>query len=769
MAEQGQVYTNAYLRCEAALTLLLHVASILVITTLVAIQPAAGQSTKPGPSVYFDQSHEYLFIGDGFAQMLQGFGFGVVNSRDTFPPKDLSRYPLLILQQERTSIDYDAACLAAIERHLDRGGGLLIFADYANRDASAPDPPLNRVLARLGVRVSRKSVHSPLTVVADPAWGGAFQVDMGLRSSSVVESAGSNASEFHPLVTDQNGNCIVGAMQVGAGRVVVSGEQMLRERTPAAAHNQFPEILFDPVNPRVRQMWHRIATWLAGFNPDTPPAGSPLPAIETRSASSSLSDGKVTVYYSGPMRAQAEFILSSFQRIYAEIKEFYRCEPAEPIYFEALPGDGGGFTSGRHIGIGALADQRGIRDVMLWEMTNAWGLPQTPSFVEAWTTFTHYALCGPLGIRPASDYAKRVAEDTAEVDADDPDRQKIDITLVELEMVVPGRPRDNSRWDHIRTMKCGLMVNELYRKYGIEFLRRVIRIHHALHGDNALVRSWGEFVNEWSLAAGRNLADYFRSWGARFEPSDLPDTPAAIKIEADRLIALDDKRHADELAAATEYEIYRAQLQDESWVDSCTVTNNLAGNNVHSAWIPDIKNPPQRWSFLAYAPGSDRHGFLVLHPLTPTTPCKLVRKISVPGAGRYRLAVGGMLRAGGNPVEVRLFVDGAEIWSQQLTRPMKPFHHSEDLAGYAGKTVTVRFEVDSKGQWGFREVLLNYLTLVAQAGVSTPVGIPTPVQNHGEVRQTLGPGDPRAPSLRVGLQPLHQPGAITHHMLQRVA
>jgi hypothetical protein len=43
---------------------------------------------------------------------------------------------------------------------------------------------------------------------------------------------------------------------------------------------------------------------------------------------------------------------------------------------------------------------------------------------------------------------------------------------------------------------------------------------------------------------------------------------------------------------------------------------------------------------------------------------------------------------------------------------MAAFHKVVDLSPYAGKTITLRLVSDTEGEWGCREAMLNYVTVI---------------------------------------------------------
>ncbi len=702
-------------------------AKTALFTTLLALLAvlASAQQMTFAPSALVDQSHDFKFVVSHFAGALNQTGFRVVDSYADFPPQNLNSFNLLVLHQDNTSIPWDAASTQAVDAFLRQGGGVLVFDDNGYRNPASPPNPINQILEKYGLHVTRRWEKVPLYVHSASSWGQGFYITQFIRRSSVIISTDPQHYKLHPVITDPAGRCVMGWVNVGNGRLLVTGEMMMMDRTPTAVHDMFAvKLLNDTVtNSKVNAVWTNITSWLATGS--TTPIYKPkvLPAHTSAYPVNFAANGKLRVYYTLPLRTRALFILAKFSKIYKLLQNMYHCHPVQ-LTLMTLATDGGAWTSTPRIALGALADNTTLQGFMLWEMTNAWPLPQPPSWVEGWTSFTHTLLSSTLRLQGQRVKSMPFTEQELTIHADDPTNLKINIAKRDLEGKL-GRSVTGHRWNYLKTIKIGLLLDHLYRRYGVQLFRRLIHIHHAIYSaetttDNNIpislrsytIPSFSEYVREWSLAAGRNMSHYFHRWGATFSPPNLPAANAQIKALGDSLVLKDKQMIREDKNAKQVYEANRQQLSNSSWINSISLKHNFLGDVPASDWIENLQNPPARLAYLAVHSGVDEHGFLVIHPKTPDTPCVMAVTEKVPAAGKPLLVVEGMLRKNGSPVTMRIYIDSQEVWHRNLHTPLTPFYATINLDSWLGKSIRVRVENDSNGNWGFREVLIHCIGVI---------------------------------------------------------
>ena len=154
------------------------------------------------------------------------------------------------------------------------------------------------------------------------------------------------------------------------------------------------------------------------------------------------------------------------------------------------------------------------------------------------------------------------------------------------------------------------------------------------------------------------------------------------------------------------------------WKNAWRLEHNYTGD-LKASWVETITQPPVHLGPLKVSTeplhltgNVPRHGYLVIHPQTPTNPATLTRRIDVPATGATQIYLGGMRRIGGSRVFLSFKIDSVQVWKKPLLRDMIPFHEGIDLSPYAGQAITLCLSADTQGEWGCREALLDYVTIL---------------------------------------------------------
>ncbi|UCH34356.1 MAG: hypothetical protein JSV65_17800, partial [Armatimonadota bacterium] len=517
----------------------------------VPLNTASAASPRNSRSILLDQSHEYLFAVDHLGGVLYESGYDVTVSRDVFPPDDLDAFDVLLLHQSSVSIDYDARSLSRIRQFVLEGGGLYLMANplasFAGRDY-----PIEKVADLFGVRLERTPGQPPLTTVSEAFFGNAFELTrlhahpvgvmtIGRQSDPQLRGAG-------VMATDAGGSAVLLLLQYGGGRVVITTDHSLL-RNPSFERST-------PQTQRQREFIVRLFDWLARLDQRNDSPAKPRRGLQMRTPRTVLERNGLVVAYTPALRDGAAYILAAYDRFYAAMKDFFQCEPRRPLRLEALATGGGAFTSFPLLGIGVLTGDRAALDgFLLWEMTNAWPLPMAPSFTEAWATFVGSELGARLGVMSAEQAKRDIASHKVIIQADDPDFTRFDISIPDPDKTYPGKPQRDFNWNHFRMLKCALVLRELYERYGIDMFRRLVRIHRAEHGASTFMVTpdFDSYVREMSLAAGEDLTQFFKSYGATVGDIGLPKDPGAIAAMADSIIEQEAKRQAAEAEGWAEF------------------------------------------------------------------------------------------------------------------------------------------------------------------------------------------------------------------------
>lgn len=689
---------------------------VLIFLPRSSVGQAADQDTKAVRSarrVLFDQSHEFLFVVDHLGRQVHQSGYSVTVSRDTFPPSDLTDFQVVLLHQSSTFVDYDQKSIKAVEEYVKAGGSLFVGFrpnfDWPNTGKR----PIERLLAALGINSNVAPGKLPLTVIPINEAEARYRFSGEATEPPIIIAPLANQRQpirnMRPLVVDAQNQSVALRFDYGKGRVIVTTD-----------HNPFGFLTAGgktPEQERQAALLLSLYDWLAFTERATQGKERAQHRFEYRQASLVLERNGLVVRYTRPLLTEAQYLLEVYDRFHRTLAELTQTEPLRPLQVETLAGGGGGFAGPGFVGIGVLTgDRKATGRVLLWEMTNAWPLPQAPSMVEAWAVFMVNHLGPRLGVRTLEDVQKARAEMLDLIAADDPDLKKTDVSVLDPQRLAPGRPTKAANWAHFRTVKCGLLLHMLHERFGDDWVRKLVRIHRGLQRDQSspVTPDFDTFVKEASLAADEDLTDFFRQHGTTVRETGLPKERVALQKMAKEILDAE----AQEKEAWQQYKALQEVLADDSWVRDWQIQDNLVGNDHKAAWIDDPRKPPKRFTYLqfGYEPkrfewGQNRRGFLIIHPREPKTPCRLSREFDVPAEGTTKLHLGAFLRPAGAQVALRVLIGDKTEWERQLGTPVVPIASSVDLTPYAGQKIKLRLEADSRGEWGFREVFLDYLTI----------------------------------------------------------
>jgi hypothetical protein len=474
--------------------------------------------------VILDQTHEFLFAVDFMAGMLHERGYDVVISRDTFPPADLDKFNVLLTHQSAADIDYDRTAVKAIKKFVEGGGGLYIMAnrEYYKPTGKPHAMPIMKILSLFGLGLSEQAGGTPVTTVGPP-FGEAVAIDRAARPPVETLEVKPKAQElgFKPLAADANGRPVAGVLEYGKGRVAVVTEYAM---------------LASPKSEKEQAVLVKVFDWLSRADEVKSPPSTVTSGLGWREPQLYLERNGLRVNYPKPLKKQAEYLLASFDRVYQALKDFFQVEPTQRLRVEALATGRGAFCGIPLIAIGVMTDLKGTDGYLLWEMTNAWYLPRGPSFVEQWATFGGNAVAEKLGLIGKDQIAANVAIWDDMIRADDPNLDKFDISLVNPDQTLGGKPKKDSTWAHLRMLKQGYIFQKLYDKYGVEIFRRLIKLHKAQYGEELVTPDTDSYYRELSLAAGEDLTPFLRSYGTTVGDLKLPATKEGIAREAQRIL-----------------------------------------------------------------------------------------------------------------------------------------------------------------------------------------------------------------------------------------
>jgi hypothetical protein len=497
---------------------------------------AAAQAKPPATanrdlSILVDTSMEFLFVYDHLAGFLRGEGYTVTQNRGTLRPALLDDYDLVLIQQLTTSLKFDPAFVTALERWVRDGGRLLIvghgvqWRDY-NRD-SQTGLPLNALAQPFGFRfIESKKGQFPLKGTAHPIAAGLTSISADkydprgrIWGPGWLEAHGVGLIETQsadPVIVDAAGDVVMAARKLGQGRVVAfTGKRLLWGCMPESS------IQHDEDNIAL------VRSTLAWLLEGRPPRDHLEQLADLRHPDIELKGKRTSIRTTEVLRPHAQRTLDQFDRVYDVLYDYFKVPAYSDLKINALAGAGGGWRAGDEIGIAVLASDDGIKSLLLWEMTNGWGPPIPPSWVEMWALHTGQVLSGRLGLGSPAQRMLTRHKDMQDVVAIDP-------TLDQLDLADPGDEKTHRKV----LAKASAVVEQLERMHP-GFIPRLCRIHRAREGWTEAV-PMQEFVYLCSLAAGADLYPYFQSLGTTVEPRAVDLSQAAQRLREY------ERRHPDE-------------------------------------------------------------------------------------------------------------------------------------------------------------------------------------------------------------------------------
>ncbi len=430
-----------------------------------------------------DISHEFTFYFDG------RFGKNYVTPRGgrdarnwgTLHECDLNRVNLLVLQSGATPCPYPPKDIAAVRRFLKAGGGVLVLGDYTVF-RKEKRYRLNELVRSFGAEFVRPAAKKPLKAAAE------------LKAKEVRTYGGKTIRLEKPkdwdlLICDVEGKVVMARRKIGKGALLVAS-RALAGRKPDAS---------DPINARWWQpLLQRLA---AGKDVDrrrAPRSAMPENKIEKKGLRIECSD------YLQPM---AEEIFSIYSQCRPALERIMGVPPAEGMLANLilLPTGGGGFSSGRAIGLGVFwggfPDKKyGMVELLGHEATHAWVLPfAEPMWNEGIATYVGILLGRELGYEKEANATLKNWIKGAR--RHDPEMKKLCL-------------RNKSKVSHAVRMAKPMWIWEQLRKEKPDVLQRYFQTKRKMI-DPAKRRRYTEddCVAVLSLAMGRDLFPWFRSLG----------------------------------------------------------------------------------------------------------------------------------------------------------------------------------------------------------------------------------------------------------------
>jgi len=462
-----------------------------------AVAAPADQPTGPVHSVT-DISHEFTFYFDGrFARnYLSARGDVDVRNWATLHKFDFRDVNLLVLPSGASPCPYLPEDVEAVRKFLQDGGGAIVLGDctlFRKEKAYR----LNVLARAFGAEFVDRPARGPLS-------GAGRLKDKPIKTYGGKTIRLARGAKWQVLVRDAARQVVAAHRQVGKGRLLVSSRGLVGRRPDAK----------DPINAQWLQPLLRELASGKPVDPKRRPRSQQPENVVDRAG--------LKIRHSDYMQPFAEEILAVYRQCRPAMERILGVPPSEGMLASLilLPTGGGGFSSGRAIGLGTwwggFPERRyGMIELLGHEGTHSWVLPfPEPMWNEGIATYVGIQLGRELGYAKEADATLKNWLKSAR--RDDPDMKKHDLATGQD---VP----------HAVRMGKPMWIWEQLRRERADILARYFRTKRKLADPAKLKRyTADDCVAVLSVAMGRDLFAWFRSLGIQVNRAKAQiEAPAA--------------------------------------------------------------------------------------------------------------------------------------------------------------------------------------------------------------------------------------------------
>jgi hypothetical protein len=456
-----------------------------------------------------DISHEFSFYFDGrFGRnYLSRKGNVDVRNWGTLHKFDRRHVNLMVLQSGASPCEYLPEDIEAVANFLAEGGGVIVLGNYTRfRDEEAYH--LNDLVLAFGAEFVDVKAKGP--VAGTGALAGKAVKSYVLKTGRLADPPGAARNEedakagaWEVLVRDAKGAVVAARRKVGKGKLLVTSRALSGRRPDAK----------DPIN----------AEWLTPLLEDLASGKRVDPKKRPKHARAEnvvVREG-LRIKYSDYMQPFAEEILAIYRECRPALERTFGVPPAPNMLtgLVLLPTGGGGFSSGREIGLGTwwggFPEKRyGMIELLSHEATHSWVLPfGEPLWNEGIATYVGIVVGRELGCAKEADAT--LASWIRSARRHDPDMTKLDLAR-------------GKNIPHAVRMAKPMWIWEGLRKETPDLLARYFRAKRRRADPKTRKRyTADDSVAVLSIAAGRDLFEHFRSLGIDVERarSTIPGMP----------------------------------------------------------------------------------------------------------------------------------------------------------------------------------------------------------------------------------------------------
>jgi hypothetical protein len=228
--------------------------------------------------------------------------------------------------------------------------------------------------------------------------------------------------------------------------------------------------------------------------------------------------GGLYVRWSKPLEQRAQILVAVLPKVSAAIaRRNGGLPPSDSIEVNIIATGGGGWSSGRAIGVQCDGTLGANVAVIAHELTHSWEGPLPGVFGEGWASLVGMRVVAELGMAETAVKERRSWHQ--QFLKRDPTMHALDITRSEHERAIFGPCEGKAMW----------MIEQLEGRFGDDFMQRFLELRHALKGNAPL--EFDDVLYYFTLAAGQDLSPWYRELGISYRPPD----PLSSKTIRERL------------------------------------------------------------------------------------------------------------------------------------------------------------------------------------------------------------------------------------------
>ena len=456
---------------------------------------AAGEHPAPATRIHSitDISHEFTFYLDGRFASNYIVPSGGVDARNwgTLHECDLRDANLLILASGATPCPYLKEDIRAVREFLEGGGGVAVLGDRA-LFRGEKEYRLNELARAFGAEFEEGRAKEPLKAAAATE---ATEAKAAIRTYGGRTIRLETPGEWETLIRDAAERPVAARRKVGRGVLLVASRALAGHQPDAK----------DPINAE----WWRPLLVEAAKNKVVDPARPPRAAMPENETLK----GGLRIKHSDYLAPCADKIFEIYSRARPVLERILGVPPSPDMLASLilLPTGGGGFSSGREIGLGVWwgdfpEKEYGMVELLGHEATHSWVLPfPEPLWNEGIATYAGILLGRELGFAKEADATLQGWLEGAR--RHDPDMKVLDLAS---EKEVPHEVR----------MAKPMWIFEELRKEKPDVLARYFQAKRRLVDAKTVQRySADDSVAVLSEAVGRDLFPWFRSIGIQVDRS----------------------------------------------------------------------------------------------------------------------------------------------------------------------------------------------------------------------------------------------------------